>query len=87
MNDLLVVNQKGNPVLGLEQSDFLVTEDGVAQKISMFSFGENATISRSIVLIIDHSASQKPYIQNSITAAKILVDKLASQRPNGDCHG
>lgn len=79
VNDLLVVNQKGNPVLGLEQSDFLVTEDGVPQKISMFSFGENATIPRSIVLIIDYSSSQKPFIKNSIAAAKILVDKLASQ--------
>lgn len=79
VNDLLVVNQKGNPVLGLGPNDFVVTEDGNAQKISMFSFGENATIPRSIVLIIDYSGSQTAFIKNSVEAAKILVEKLAPQ--------
>ena len=31
------------------------------------------------MLIIDYSSSQRPYIENSIAAAKTLVDKL---RPN-----
>jgi VWFA-related protein len=79
ISDVLVVNQKGNVVLGLEQDDFVVTENGVLQKISMFSFGENATIPRSIVLIIDYSGSQMPFIRTSIEAAKVLVDKLAPQ--------
>jgi VWFA-related protein len=79
VNDVLVVNQKGNVVLGLEQSDFVVTEDGVPQRVSIFSSGENAAIPRSIVLIIDYSGSQMLFIKNSIEAAKILVDKLAPQ--------
>jgi Mg-chelatase subunit ChlD len=79
VNDVLVVNQKGNVVLGLEQSDFAVTEDGVPQRVSVFSSGENAAIPRSIVLIIDYSGSQMLFIKNSIEAAKSLVDKLAPQ--------
>lgn len=80
VNDVLVVNQKGNVVLGLEQSDFVVTEDGVPQRVSIFSSGENnAAIPRSIVLVIDNSGSQMLFIKNSIEAAKNLVDKLAPQ--------
>ncbi len=79
VSDVLVVNQKGNVILGLEQSDFIVTEDGVPQEIKIFSFGENATIPSSIVLIIDYSGSQTAFIKNSIEAAKNLVDKLAPQ--------
>jgi VWFA-related protein len=79
VSDVLVVNQKGNAILGLKQSDFVVTEDGMPQEISIFSFGENATVPRSIVLIIDYSTSLLPYIKNSIQAAKLLVDKLNPQ--------
>ena len=78
-NDVLVVNQKGNPVINLKQGDFVVTEDDVTQEIGLFSFGESAKIPRSIVLIIDYSGSLFPYINNSIEAAKILIDKLEPQ--------
>ena len=76
VSDVLVVNQKGNLITGLDESDFVITEDGVPQKVSTFSFGENST-PRSIVLIIDYSCSQFHYIKSSIEAAKKLVDKLA----------
>ncbi|HUQ31616.1 MAG TPA: VWA domain-containing protein [Pyrinomonadaceae bacterium] len=76
VSDVLVVNQKGNLITGLDESDFVITEDRVPQKVSTFSFGENST-PRSIVLIIDYSESQFHYIKNSIEAAKKLVDKLA----------
>jgi VWFA-related protein len=79
VNDVLVINQKGNFVLGLDQNDFLITEDGTPQRVSVFSFGENAELPRSIVLIIDYSGSQAPYIKNTIEGAKSLVDKLAPQ--------
>lgn len=79
VSDVLVLNQKGNAILGLKQSDFVVTEDGMPHEISIFSFGENATVPRSIVLIIDYSTSLLPYIKNSIQAAKLLVDKLNPQ--------
>jgi len=79
VNDILVLNQKGNLIAGLKKDDFVVTEDGIPQDIGIFSYGENTTMPRSIVLIIDYSGSQLPYINNSIEAAKILVDKLSPQ--------
>lgn len=78
-NDILVINQKGNAVLGLKKEDFIVTEDGVRQEIDFFSFGNNQTTPRSIVLILDYSGNLPHYISNSIDAAKLLVEKLSPQ--------
>jgi VWFA-related protein len=77
INDVLVTNQKGNLIIGLQKDDFIVTEDGVPQRIEMFSPRETANVPRSMVLIIDCLAPQAPYLKNSIAAGKILVDKLA----------
>jgi len=77
INDILVFDKQGNPVSGLTRQDFKVSEDKISQDIAVFSHESNA-IPRSIVLIIDHSYSQLPYITTSITAAKILVDRLNS---------
>ena len=74
--DVMVVDQKGKPVLGLKASDFVVTENSIPQEIGTFSLGDSAEVPRSIVLIIDYSGSQIPYIQTSVDAAKVLVDKL-----------
>ena len=76
VNDVLVKDQNENVIADLEKDDFVVTEDGTPQKIEIFSSGENASFSRSIVLIIDYSTSQFPYIKNSIEAAKHLIDRL-----------
>jgi VWFA-related protein len=38
--------------------------------------GDSKEVPRSIVLVIDYSGSQIPYIRTSIDAAKMLVDKL-----------
>jgi VWFA-related protein len=75
-SDILVLNHQGRAVLGLKQSDFLIKEDGQAQQVSTFSLGNDAATARSIVLIIDYSGSQLPYLMTSIEAAKILVDQL-----------
>lgn len=77
--DCLVVDTKGNVITGLKPEDFVITEDNQTQQIDFFSLGDDAKIPRSIVLIIDYSGSQKPYIERSVEAAKLLVDKL---RPN-----
>lgn len=77
--DCLVVDVKGNVIKGLKAEDFIVTEDNSLQQIEFFSLGDDAKIPRSIVLIIDYSGSQRPYIERSVEAAKLLVDKL---RPN-----
>lgn len=77
--DCLVVDTKGNIITGLKPEDFTITEDGKTQEIQSFTLGDDAKVPRSIVLVIDYSGSQKPYIERSVEAAKLLVDKL---RPN-----
>jgi VWFA-related protein len=76
VSDVLVVNQQGYPVRGLRQEDFIVKEDSQPQEISSFSIGSSDAVPRSIVLIIDYSNSQLPYVITSVEAAKTLVDKL-----------
>jgi VWFA-related protein len=76
VSDVLVTDKNGRPVRDLKPTDFGISEDGVAQQVGLFTLGDDANLSRSIVLIIDYSRSQFPYIADSIEAAKILVDKL-----------
>ena len=76
VSDLLVLDARGNPVPGLSEKDFAITEDEAAQKVGIFTLGDSTTISRSVVLIIDYSGSQSLFIQTSIAAAKSMVDKL-----------
>ena len=74
--DVLVMDRQGRPVRDLKATDFAIKEDGVPQQVGHFVLGDNANLARSIVLIIDYSRSQFPYIADSIEAAKIFVDKL-----------
>lgn len=76
-SDLLVLDERGNAVNGLTADDFAVTEDGAPQKVGMFSLGDNVTVPRSIVLVIDYGCSQLPFVKASVAAAKIMVDKLS----------
>jgi VWFA-related protein len=76
VSNVLVLDERGQPVQGLTAKDFVLTEDGKPQEVGMFSLGDNAKVPRSIVLIIDYSGSQLPFIDTSIQAAKTLVDKL-----------
>ncbi|HEY5885904.1 MAG TPA: VWA domain-containing protein [Pyrinomonadaceae bacterium] len=75
-SDVLVLDALEKPVDGLTENDFLISEDGVQQKLGMFSRGANTSVARTIVLIIDYSGSQLPYIETSIDAAKVMIDKL-----------
>jgi VWFA-related protein len=74
--DVQVRDKSGRIVEGLTQNDFLVSEDGRPQTIEHFSLGNDQRLGRSIVLVIDYSGSQSPYIKGSVAAAKILVDQL-----------
>ncbi|HEX7335441.1 MAG TPA: VWA domain-containing protein [Pyrinomonadaceae bacterium] len=75
-SELMVLDERGNPVSGLTAEDFSVSEDGAPQTVGHFLKGDNANVPRTIVLIIDYSGSQLPFIKNSVNAAKLLVDKL-----------
>jgi VWFA-related protein len=74
--DVMVLDKQGNWIEGLSKEDFVVKEDDKPQEVGSFSRGDAKTSRRSIVLIIDYSASQLPYIKTSVEAAKTLVDKL-----------
>lgn len=74
--DVLVTDNQGRPIRNLKATDFAISEDSVPQQVGHFVLGDNADLARSIVLIIDYSRSQFPYIADSIEAAKIFVDKL-----------
>ena len=75
-SDLLVLDRQGQRVSGLTPEDFTIAEDGAPQTVGHFSIGDNVNVPRTIVLVIDYSGSQLPYLYNSIKAAKLLVDKL-----------
>ena len=74
--DVLVLDPQGRAVTGLGREDFLVTEDGKPQEVGAFALGDSANVPRSIVLILDYSGSMRPFIANSVLAARILVDQL-----------
>ena len=76
VSELLVLDKNGRVVTGLKASDFTITEEGAPQQVGHFLLGDNRSLPRSIVLIIDYSGSQFPYIKNSVDAASVLVDKL-----------
>jgi VWFA-related protein len=76
VSDVLVTDKQGRPLRNLKPTDFTITEDGVPQEVGLFTLGDDANLSRSIVLIIDYSRSQFPYLSDSIQAAKTLVEKL-----------
>lgn len=79
VSDVLVFDKNNAVVKNLNKEDFIIIEDDKTQEIEVFLTGNSQAIPRSIVLIIDYSASQLPYIKTSIEAAKILVDKLNPQ--------
>jgi VWFA-related protein len=74
--DVLVIDPQGRPIQALDKQDFIVKEDNLTQEIGSFSLGNSDQVPRSIVLIIDYSNSQLPYVSTSVEAAKKLVDKL-----------
>lgn len=77
--EVLALDKEGRAVSGLSKNDFIVTEDGTPQEVAGLSSSDSSTVPRSIVMIIDYSGSQRPFIENSVAAAKTLIDRL---RPN-----
>ena len=73
---VLVLDAQGKTVRGLTSGDFVVKEDSKPQEVATLSLGNSEDVPRSIVLVIDYSNSQAPYIRTSIESAKMLVDKL-----------
>jgi VWFA-related protein len=76
VSDVLVIDVQGRPIQGLGAKDFIIKEDNQPQEIESLSLGNSEEVPRSIVLVIDYSNSQLPYVITSVEAAKKLVDKL-----------
>ncbi|HEX8707033.1 MAG TPA: VWA domain-containing protein [Pyrinomonadaceae bacterium] len=76
--DVVVTDRAGSRfITGLGKDDFIVVEDERPQEISTLTLGDDAArLPRSIVLILDWSGSQAPYLAESVRAAKTLVDQL-----------
>jgi VWFA-related protein len=74
--DVLAVDKEGRFINGLTGKDFVVKEDGELQTVATFALGDDPNRARTIILIIDYSGSQLPFIRNSVEAAKTLVDQL-----------
>jgi VWFA-related protein len=74
--DVMVLDPQGHVVNGLTRDDFVVAEDDQPQQVTHLSLGNDVNRERSIVLIIDYSGSLLSYIDRTIDAAEILVDKL-----------
>ena len=81
LTDVLVLDKKGEAVLGLKESDFIVVEDDRPQKIEVFSApaAEQPIYPRHFVFVIDHNNGLIGHMRNSIDAARLFVDKLAPQ--------
>ena len=76
--DVLVTDSTHQHVIeGLTKDDFVVTEDDQPQLVAAFARGDDVSLPRSIILLIDWSPSQRPYIQKSVAAAKVLIDQLS----------
>lgn len=76
LNDVMVLDKKGQMVSGLLREDFKVFEDGREQEIIAVTPATDVMFGKAIVLIVDYSESVLPYVESSLEAAKTLVDKL-----------
>jgi Ca-activated chloride channel family protein len=64
---VMVTDNAGVPVTDLKEADFSVFEDGKPQKITTFNYASNLPISAGV--LIDHSGSMKPRMEQAKSAA------------------
>jgi Ca-activated chloride channel family protein len=69
-----VTDEQGAPIGNLTKDDFKLSEDGVAQKISVFS--KESELPLSIVLAVDTSSSTRKDIRLELEAARRFIHSL-----------
>jgi Ca-activated chloride channel homolog len=69
-----VTDQLGAPIGNLTKNDFSLTEDGVAQKIAVFS--KESQLPLSIVLAVDASSSTRKDIRLELEAARRFIHSM-----------
>lgn len=62
-----VLDAAGAPILGLEKENFTILESGKPKTIDSFAFSANLPL--SVGVLVDHSGSMKPRIEQARTAA------------------
>jgi VWFA-related protein len=78
VEDVLIKGKDGKPIIGLKPSDFTVTEDGKAQKISVFEFqtleGDSAPLKPAV-------APTPPALAEKSTPRNLTTVEIAPERP------
>jgi Ca-activated chloride channel homolog len=64
---VMVTDNAGVPVTDLKEADFSILENGKPQKITTFNYASNLPISAGV--LIDHSGSMKPRMEQAKSAA------------------
>jgi Ca-activated chloride channel family protein len=71
---VMVTDRAGLPVTDLKQPDFTVLEQGKPQKITSFNYASNLPIAAGVLL--DHSGSMKPRMEQAKSAALEFFKKI-----------
>jgi Ca-activated chloride channel family protein len=71
---VMVTDHAGLPVTNLTQADFTVLEQGKPQKITSFNYASNLPIAAGVLL--DHSGSMKPRMEQAKSAALEFFKKI-----------
>ena len=71
---VMVTDKSGLPVTDLKQADFTVLENGKPQKITTFNYASNLPIAAGV--LIDHSGSMKPRMEQAKSAALEFFKKI-----------
>src|SRR3954447_19553280 len=69
-----VTDQQGAPIGNLTKSDFSLFEDGVSQRIAVFS--KESQLPLSIVLAVDTSSSTRKDIRLELEAARRFIHSM-----------
>jgi Ca-activated chloride channel homolog len=69
-----VTNQQGAPIGNLTKSDFKLSEDGLPQKIAVFS--KESELPLSIILAVDTSSSTRKDIRLELDAARRFIHSI-----------
>ena len=71
---VMVTNNSGLPVTDLKQPDFTIFENGKPQKMTSFNYASNLPIAAGVLL--DHSGSMKPRMEQAKSAALEFFKKI-----------
>jgi Ca-activated chloride channel family protein len=71
---VMVTDRSGLPVTDLKQPDFTILEQGKPQKITSFNYASNLPIAAGV--LIDHSGSMKPRMEQAKSAALEFFKKI-----------